>query len=93
VFDVNGKWIQRSQTPYNKQGLDIFGKEHGEIVWVPQIEMQDIPPTYGEVDVELDDNGVESHTTMVAGCVGYKILGEKRDTVAPYTGWWIFVKQ
>lgn len=93
VFDVNGKWILRSPTPYNKQGLDIFGKKHGEIVWIPRIEMQDIPPAYGEVDVELNDNGVGSHTTMVAGFVGYKILGEKRDTVAPYTGWWMFVKQ
>jgi len=37
--------------------------------------------------------GWGSHTTMVAGFVGYKILGEKRDTVAPYIGWWMFVKQ
>jgi NADH:ubiquinone oxidoreductase subunit len=54
--------------------------------------MNDIPPAYGQVDVQLNDNGELVDTVMIAGVVGFKVLGdgENRNTLTPYSGWWMF---
>ncbi|KDR73964.1 hypothetical protein GALMADRAFT_157785 [Galerina marginata CBS 339.88] len=62
-----------------------------------QIDSQDVPSGYSEVDVLLDDDGTEYKCMMVAGHVGMRIRsndeGGARDTIEPVAGWWMFTKQ
>lgn len=62
--------------------------------------MDNVPAAYAEVDVLVDDNGKLFKTLMVAGLVGSQILSSgdaklsgtgQRDTIAPLSGWWMFV--
>jgi hypothetical protein len=71
-------------------------------VHYPRIHMNQIPPAYASVPVLLInpmDNGKLIKTTIVAGCVGTKILHSgltsaehdgMYDTVEPASGWWMF---
>ncbi|KAF8536740.1 hypothetical protein BDD12DRAFT_849770 [Trichophaea hybrida] len=86
AFDEHGKWqLQRANAASTASG----GSWNG---WNPKIDMNDIPPSFGEVDVKVDDNGTLFDTVMIAGVVGYEVLGEgeNRNTLTPYTGWWMF---
>lgn len=83
AFDDKGEWL-----PQTKDG------EYYETGGYPLVDMEDIPPGHCEVDVKLDDNGVMFDTVMVSGMIGYTIegTGGKLDTVRPYPGWFMFVK-
>jgi hypothetical protein len=70
----------------------ILGRERGHVEWVPQIDENNMPPGYGEVDIRLDDNGTIFETTMVAGMAGYRVTGKKRDPITPVTGWWYYTR-
>jgi hypothetical protein len=71
----------------------ILGKERGPVEWSPMINKDRIPPGYGEVSLQLESNGAVFVTTMVAGMVGYRFAGDRRDTVVPITGWWYYLKK
>jgi hypothetical protein len=58
----------------------------------PVIESDDVPTGYCEVDVKLDDNGVELPCMMVSGQLAYSVEGEKKDTIRPLASWFMFVK-
>ena len=60
--------------------------------WIPKTDEADIPPGHGEVEVKLDDNGAELDCVMVSGSVAFEVSGEKKDTLNPRTGWWMFIK-
>src|ERR1700722_9509334 len=60
------------------------------------IDTQDIPKGIAEVEVVVDDNGVEFKATMIAGQVGWHVCssgdtslsaGGEQDTVRPAVGW------
>ncbi|KAJ7608238.1 hypothetical protein FB45DRAFT_389662 [Roridomyces roridus] len=62
----------------------------------------DMPPAYAQVDVKLDDNGVEIDSFMLAGMIGMQVSSSgdvglsssgENDTVRPLAGWWICVKK
>ncbi|KAJ6582362.1 hypothetical protein B0H19DRAFT_526945 [Mycena capillaripes] len=66
------------------------------------IDSADMPPSYAEVDVKLDDNGENFECCMIAGVVagkvsssGDKALSEtgENDTMEPVVGWWMFTKK
>lgn len=66
-----------------------------------RVDIDTVPPGYGSVPVNVDDNGHEYDTTMIAGSVGIKGKSSGRplqdgepglDTIQPVTGWWIFKK-
>ena len=56
-----------------------------------------IPPGYCEVDVDVNDNGVEIKCMMVAGHVAYSASStagnERMDTVRPSAEWFMFEKK
>ncbi|KAF8977856.1 hypothetical protein BGZ46_007073 [Entomortierella lignicola] len=63
------------------------------------VDTNDIPNGYAEVNVTLDDNGLEIESKMAAGHVGMQVCssGDKqlsstgdRDTIKPASGWWMF---
>ncbi|KAL6715521.1 hypothetical protein ACLMJK_006482 [Lecanora helva] len=63
------------------------------------VEMDSVPPGYGSVPVNVDDNGHEFEATMVAGSVAVKGTSSGKptedgqvglDTLQPVTGWWMF---
>jgi len=68
-----------------------------------RIDTGDIPSGYAEVDVKLDDNGVEFDCMLTAGLVGSTVRDSKdvgwnlhgsgiRDVVGPLAGWWMTKK-
>ena len=70
----------------------------------PQIDSDNVPSEYMQVDVQLDDNGNLFNTMFVAGLIGSRISSAvdsedsspegvgKRDIVQPIPGWWYFIK-
>ncbi|RPD58466.1 hypothetical protein L227DRAFT_505146 [Lentinus tigrinus ALCF2SS1-6] len=68
----------------------------------PALSASQIPHSYCEVDVLLDDNGTQFECMMVAGLVGFsmsssgtgqsKSILSKNDTLSPAAHWFMFVK-
>jgi len=98
-------WIT-AFTFFSEKGKSLYKQLDGTVldgVQYHTIDAVEMPPAHAEVDVTLDDNGVEFKTMMVAGVVGYRVLDSgmttaaghngKRDTVQPVTGWWMFEKK
>jgi hypothetical protein len=100
AFSTTGEW-QLHSTAAGKHpdfGIPhfansrILGKECGNVEWMPAINKNQIPQGYGEVEIQLEDNGTVFETTIVAGMVGYRCVGEKLDTIMPVTGWWYYIR-
>ncbi|KAJ7136794.1 hypothetical protein C8R44DRAFT_728758 [Mycena epipterygia] len=67
-----------------------------------QMDCDNMPPSYAEVDVKLDDNGEMFDCALTAGLIGTRISSSKdtklsatgeNDTVRPLLGWWMFIKK
>ncbi|KAF5319356.1 hypothetical protein D9619_008675 [Psilocybe cf. subviscida] len=58
----------------------------------PIVEVDSIPPGFGEVDVKLDDNGEELDCMMVAGHMATRIEGLSKDMIRPHPAWFMFIK-
>ncbi|KAJ7122404.1 hypothetical protein C8R44DRAFT_981525 [Mycena epipterygia] len=67
-----------------------------------QVDCEMTPPSYAEVDVKLQDNGLVFDCSLTAGLVGTRICSSKDitlsvtgkdDTVTPLLGWWMFIKK
>ncbi|CAM6084376.1 unnamed protein product [Calypogeia fissa] len=100
-FDTKGKPLYSDKSVGKRRNWD--GNELGTLnmdgMEYHRVETGDIPAAYAEVEVKLNDNGVEFQTIMVAGLVGMKITSSgvkskdhegKDDTVKPVAGWWLF---
>jgi len=62
----------------------------------PKIDSQDVPVGFAEVDVELDDNGENFETTIIAGSVGSQICmspSSVRDAIRPLSAWWYMIME
>ncbi|KAF9526382.1 hypothetical protein CPB83DRAFT_770368 [Crepidotus variabilis] len=57
------------------------------------IDLGKIPLGYCEVEVLLNDNGVELKCMMVSGLMGSVIEGDKQDTLKPLPVWFMFEKE
>ncbi|KAF9342541.1 hypothetical protein BGX26_007325, partial [Mortierella sp. AD094] len=64
-----------------------------------RVDTAKIPNGYAEVDVLIDDNGIEIQSKMTAGQIGMQICSSgdtelsstgERDTIKPASAWWIF---
>jgi hypothetical protein len=64
-------------------------------------ETFDVPCGFAQVDVKLDDNGLEFDTVLTAGLVGAQVCDSgdktlsqdgKRDSARPIAAWWIALK-
>jgi len=102
----SAEFFERYMIP-NKCNYDDFGPNHKPLVLdnMPYhfIDTDDIPNGYAEVDVLLDDNGVEFDCMLTAGHVGSTVCDSKdigwklqgsgvRDVVRPLVGWWMYEK-
>ena len=100
VWSSEGKWQGPSPSKPPRTILSIGPSGETETtlelvldkVSYPVIESDDVPAGYCEVDVKLDDNGVEFPCMMVSGQLAYSVEGEKKDTVRPLASWFMFVK-
>lgn len=99
AFNKDGEWqLQQPQDSFRKYPMAIgdAGCLVAPLRPVPalslRVDSSDIPNGYVEVDVKINDNGMEFDGVMVAGLAGYKVLGEQKDTVQPHAAWWIFTK-
>ena len=61
------------------------------------VPVTEIPPGYCEVDVTVDDNGIELDCMMVAGHVAFSgsfaVGSDKIDTISPSAHWFMFEKK
>ncbi|KAF9481143.1 hypothetical protein BDN70DRAFT_912402 [Pholiota conissans] len=94
VWNSKGTW--RGPSPIRTISHNILsgknvcvldGVEYG------RIDANNIPPGFCEVDVKLNDNGAEFDCMMVSGHLAWKAEGDKKDTVRPKPGWFMFVKK
>ena len=81
---------------FNEQGSREVSTEGFALdgVSYPRVDSSTIPSGFAEVDVELDDNGQKTDTTIVAGLVGSQICtgaDSVRDTVRPLSAWWYLI--
>jgi len=58
----------------------------------PSLDSDNVPASFAEVDVKLNDNDAEFDTVMVAGSVGTKVSDERKEVVSLMAGWWIYIK-
>ena len=60
------------------------------------IRFTDIPAGYGEVDVTINDDGIERSCSMVAGNLAFSVMesttGGKLDTISPSPQWYMLEK-
>ena len=73
--------------PSSRDGLVLDG------VPFRTVKVGDVPAGLAEVDVSLNDNGVKFDCMMVAGHVAYQAVGEGKDGIRPFPGWFMFVKK
>jgi len=71
--------------PYSAQDLVLEG------VAYPEIDVDDVPAGFAEVDVKLTDGEVLD-CMMVAGHVGYQVVGSRNDGLRPLPAWFMFIK-
>jgi len=58
----------------------------------PVVALSKVPSGVCEVDVLVNDNGTEYDCKMVAGHIGFTVLGERSDTLQPSPQWFLFEK-
>ncbi|PFH54119.1 hypothetical protein AMATHDRAFT_135684, partial [Amanita thiersii Skay4041] len=91
VFNHEGSRIGSANYSKTRKPLSLDGMEY------PRIDSNDIPLGYGEVEVELDDNGKVFETIIVAGQVGLMVCNNNqtgsmvKDTVRPLAAWWYMI--
>ncbi|KZW02476.1 hypothetical protein EXIGLDRAFT_734597 [Exidia glandulosa HHB12029] len=85
-----------------RSGFDAEDKVVLDGVLYPACDRSLIPPTYEEVDVELNDNGQKFDAVMVAGVKDARLLSSRdstlsvdglNDTLAPQVAWLMYVKK
>ncbi|KAJ6582692.1 hypothetical protein DFH09DRAFT_1145734 [Mycena vulgaris] len=107
--------LQRPQAPETLSAQEFHATYMRDTEWsggqlqlvlddVPfhQVDVNDAPPGYAEVDVTLDDNGEHFDCVLTAGLVGTRVSSSNDtalsktgidDTVRPLPGWWMYVKK
>ncbi|KAF9197046.1 hypothetical protein BGZ49_002635 [Haplosporangium sp. Z 27] len=109
AFNEDGEWI--GQPLKEKEGFslaDIFAKNKSKVpkdarlvldgASYHRVDTDYIPNGYVEVNVLIDDNGVEFPSKMTAGHIGMQVSStvdgddeiRQRNIVKPSSGWWIF---
>lgn len=92
-FDNHGHKAHREDT--RSECLELDGTQYGGF------DVKDVPNGWCSVPVRIGNNGIDIHTTMVAGSVGIKVTSSVKDlhglpgqtgpdTISPIVGWWLF---
>ncbi|KAI9794443.1 MAG: hypothetical protein M1816_005513 [Peltula sp. TS41687] len=98
LFDKDGNVIDFDPPLARRQAPPLYL----DGVRYPAAKTQHIAPAYGEVDVKLNDNGVEIETVMVAGLVGTRVSSSnvkrenhdgRDDSLRPQAGWWLLRRE
>merc|ERR1712066_192750 len=71
---------------FSTKGEWMAGKKEGD--W-PKVDSQDLPAGSVSVPVLVDDNGFEYHTQMIAGQLGFDVVGDDGKAVKPRSDWFI----
>ena len=85
VWSEAGRWRGGNGKPYSTQDLVLDG------VAYPEIDVDNVPAGFAEVDVKLTDGEVLD-CMMVAGHVGYQVIGSAKNGLRPLPAWFMFVK-
>jgi hypothetical protein len=99
IWSSEGKWQGPpiSESKPSRPIRLLGGKMVPELVLdevsYPVIDSGDVPVGFCEVDVKLDDNGVELPCMMVSGHLAISVEGEKKDGIRPLPSWFMFVKR
>ena len=87
---LRGLFKPKTVLPYTPEGIYHLQLDEAKYGWLVD---DDIPAGYCEVDVDLDDNGEKLDCIMVSGHMGWRIGGEKGDSVSPLPAWFMFIKE
>jgi hypothetical protein len=71
---------------FSTKGEWMASERAGE--W-PKVDTQDLPAGSVSVPVLVDDNGFEYHTQMIAGQLGFDVVGDDGKAVQPRSDWFI----
>jgi len=82
-FDNDGKSLYNPPSSPSIDALTLGGATFH------RVDTNDVPSAFAEVPVLLDDNGEIFHTVMIAGLLGTRVSGAKKNTVQPQSAWWI----
>ncbi|GJJ78993.1 hypothetical protein EMPS_11352 [Entomortierella parvispora] len=82
-FDNDGVSLYRPPSASKAGTLTLDG------VAFHRVDTNDIPSGFAEVPVLLNDNGEIFNTVMMAGLLGMRVSGPKKNTLQPQLAWWI----
>jgi len=71
---------------FSTKGKWMAGKKEGR--W-PKVDTQGLPAGSVSVPVLVDDDGFEYHTQMIAGQLGFDVVGDDGKAVQPRSDWFI----
>jgi len=93
VWNDKGKWMARTENRSRTRNGKFLAPLQLDGISYSMINLNYVPVAFCEVDVKLNDNGVEFECMMVSGHVGSSVEGERKDTVRPLPAWFMFIKE
>ncbi|KAJ7604134.1 hypothetical protein FB45DRAFT_1070754 [Roridomyces roridus] len=102
VFSKQGRWMgkpldmKKRPSPWDTGEVVLDGTPYHTL------DTYLVPPAYAEVDIDLNDRGMQIDCFMLAGVIGTRISSSgdttvsasgENDTVHPLAGWWICARK
>jgi len=97
VWSEGGSWTPRSRDSSNVPSWRKRSSREEDLVLdgttYPEVDVAKVPVGFAEVDVKVFDGGEVFECMMVAGHVGYEVVGKDKDGLKPLPAWFMFVKK
>ena len=98
VWSSDGKWqgypmLNCSRTTFKTLSGEKVPQLVLDGITYPVIRSEDVPVGFCEVDLQVNDNGVNFPCMMVSGHLALSVQGVKKDGIRPLPSWFMFVKE
>lgn len=98
VWTNKGKWLGPQLPSPNQESINAKTDKDTlkalvlDSVKYPIIDTLDVPFGFCDVDIKLDDNGINFDCMMVAGHLASVVGGEHSNSLRPAPAWFMFIK-
>ncbi|KAH8101707.1 hypothetical protein BXZ70DRAFT_931611 [Cristinia sonorae] len=91
-WSTTGRWMG-PELPLKHTEVASYQRLALDGVEYSGIDIQYVPLGYCEVDVKVNDHGLEFDCAMAAGHMGASVEGEKSNTLRPLSSWFMYVQE